>query len=502
MEEARASLRRRLGQREADFLTLSRVAICENPVSPYRQLLQLSGCEYGDLERLVSEGGIEAALHRLLREGVYLTVDEFKGRKPVVRGSSTFSVNPERFRNPLSEFHVSVSTSGSRGEGTPVLIDLAFIRDCAVDTFLALHARGGAGWVKAHWQVPGGGAIARLIEFGSFGLPPARWFSQVNPAAEGLHPRYRWSARIMRWASLMARVPLPPPEHVPVDDPFPILQWMQTSLKSKAVPHLFAFASSAVRLCQAALELGIDLEGAQFTVVGEPLTEARLTVIRRTGAEAAPRYAIIECSSVGQGCLAPEAPDEVHLLHDLHALIQAGSAGEECGLPRSGLLLSSLRSTAPFILLNVSMGDQAILTRRACGCPLERLGWETHLHTIRSHEKLTAGGMTFLDSDVIRVLEEILPARFGGAPTDYQLVEEQAEDGSPRLRLLVHPKLGPMNEALVIQAFLSAISIGSGAEKLMGMLWRDAKFVKLERRAPQTTASGKILHLYLSRPSE
>lgn len=60
----------------------------------------------------------------------------------------------------------------------------------------------------------------------------------------------------------------------------------------------------------------------------------------------------------------------------------------------------------------------------------ERLGWTLHLHGIRSVEKLTAAGMTFLDSDVIRVLEEVLPGRFGGGPTHYQLVEEEdAEDG-------------------------------------------------------------------------
>jgi hypothetical protein len=91
------------------------------------------------------------------------------------------------------------------------------------------------------------------------------------------------------------------------------------------------------------------------------------------------------------------------------------------------------------------MGDQAIVVQRACGCPLEQLGWVTHLHTIRSYEKLTGGGMTFLDTDVIRVLEEELPARFGGTPTDYQLLEEEADDGQPRLQLLVHPRVGPLN---------------------------------------------------------
>jgi len=31
-------------------------------------------------------------------------------------------------------------------------------------------------------------------------------------------------------------------------------------------------------------------------------------------------------------------------------------------------------------------------------------GWDTHIHSIRSPEKLTAGGMSFLDTDVVRVI--------------------------------------------------------------------------------------------------
>src|SRR5437764_6545580 len=58
LEEARATLCRRLERREADFLNLARGAIYANPASPYRQLLDLAGCEAGDLERPgAREGG-------------------------------------------------------------------------------------------------------------------------------------------------------------------------------------------------------------------------------------------------------------------------------------------------------------------------------------------------------------------------------------------------------------------------------------------------------------
>ena len=151
------------------------------------------------------------------------------------------------------------------------------------------------------------------------------------------------------------------------------------------------------------------------------------------------------------------------------------------------------------VLLNVSMGDVAKLDRRQCGCPLEGLGWTLHLHAIRSIEKLTAAGMTFLDTDVIRVLEEVLPSRFGGGPTHYQLVEEEDLEGRPRLRLLVHPAVGPLAVETVTEAFLSAIEAGQGSQKVMGLAWREARLLRVERRVPYATGSGKILHLHADR---
>jgi len=161
--------------------------------------------------------------------------------------------------------------------------------------------------------------------------------------------------------------------------------------------------------------------------------------------------------------------------------------------------MTSLRMTAPLILLNVALGDQAVLTERPCGCPLERLGWGVHLHTVRSYEKLTAGGMNFLDADLIRVLDEVLPARFGGGPTHYQVVEEQTEDGHPCLRLLVDPAVGPLDAQAVAEAFLAAITQGSGIERLTGLTWRAGGFVRVERRPPLSLRGDKVLHLHAAR---
>ena len=262
-------------------------------------------------------------------------------------------------------------------------------------------------------------------------------------------------------------------------------------------PPLHTYTSLAVRICRTAAAAGVDLHGAQFTVYGEPFTRARLAEIRRAGAFAQPRYVSIDAFRIGDGCLAPDAPDDFHFLEDLHALVQPGPGDRTPEWGPNTLFLSSLRPSVSLILLNVSLGDQAVVVDRRCGCSLERFGWKTHLHTVRSFEKLTAGGMTFLDTDVIRVLDEVLPARFGGGPTDYQLVEEETADGLPRLRLLMRPEVGPADPAAVAEAFLAAIGPGAGAERIMAQVWRDGQVLRVERRAPLAAASGKILHLHV-----
>ena len=138
-----------------------------------------------------------------------------------------------------------------------------------------------------------------------------------------------------------------------------------------------------------------------------------------------------------------------------------------------------------------------MLVRRDCGCPVGALGLPVHLHTIRSFEKLTAAGTTFLDTDIIPILEELLPQRFGGGPSDYQLVESEGPDGAPAVSLLVNPSLGPLDESAIVEAFLDAASSRSYRFSVMAELWRETGFPKVERRRPMMTSAGKILHVHV-----
>jgi hypothetical protein len=495
-EHARNALAHRNEQRVDDFLGLVDQAVFRNATSPYHWLLGLAGCERGDFERLVRQEGVEGGLKSLYRHGVYLTTNELKGRRPTVRGSASLTVTPDTLRNPKASVHTHVQSGGSRGPRTAVGLDLDCLREEAVNLRLWFDARRANRWTHALWGVPGSAAIRILLRMCAADARPTHWFSQIDPEASDLHPRYRWSARIIRWGARAAGFQFPAYTHVPLEDPLPIARWMADVLRSGGVAHLQTYSSAAARLCQRAMEAGVDLRGAQFILAGEAVTPARLAMIRDAGGVGVPSYSAIEVGNIGYGCLAPEAADDLHLLHDLHAVIQPGTDARDDAVTASALLVTSLRPTAPLFLMNAVLGDQAVITNRACGCPMAQHGWTVHLHTVRSYEKITAGGMTFFDIDVIRVLEEVLPARFGGAPTDYQLVEEESEGGRPRLRLVVDPSVGPLDTDAMVGVFLAALGGGSGVEEVMRRLWQEGRFLGVERAAPRTTAGGKIQHLH------
>jgi hypothetical protein len=166
-------------------------------------------------------------------------------------------------------------------------------------------------------------------------------------------------------------------------------------------------------------------------------------------------------------------------------------------LPSDALLVSSLAATSPFTLLNLSLGDRAVMEERSCGCAFERPGLTCHLRDIRSFEKLTSTGVTFLGADVVRALEVELPRRVGGAPTDFQLVETATENGLPRVTLVVHPRLGALEEERVLSFLVDALAPGDSGEHLMGVVWRQGASLRVERRPPHVGRSGKVQHLVL-----
>jgi hypothetical protein len=104
--------------------------------------------------------------------------------------------------------------------------------------------------------------------------------------------------------------------------------------------------------------------------------------------------------------------------------------------------------------------------------------------------------MTFHDTDAARILDETLPARLGGDPGDYQLVEDETPDGRSRLRLLVHPHVGPVDAGAVTETFLATLRARGGARGVTALVWRSAGLLQVERRVPEMTRAGKVLHVH------
>ncbi len=103
LDEARAIVRQRMAEREANFLRLIERGIFGYHRSPYLPLLKLAGCEMGDIGNMVRAGGLEGTLRILREAGVYVTFEEFEGRMPIVRNGEVIPVQAHEFDNPYGE---------------------------------------------------------------------------------------------------------------------------------------------------------------------------------------------------------------------------------------------------------------------------------------------------------------------------------------------------------------------------------------------------------------
>lgn len=317
-EQAVEIIRGRLAAREERFLRMAERAIFGHERSPYHQLLRAAGCEFGDLKALVDKEGLEVALSRLVEAGVFVTFDEFKGRKEATRGTRRFVFAEDDFDNPHLSPHFEARSGGTRGPSTSV---------------------------------------------------------------------------------------------------------------KRGLPSILS--------------------------------------------------------------------DDLHLFSDCDALIQRSREVTDSGLSVGAFLFTSLLPSAPKILLNVESGDYGTVWRRDCGCQLGALGLTTHLAKIRSFEKLTGEGMTFVQTDLLRLLEKILPSHFGGTSADYQLLEEEGADGILRLLLVVSPRIGPVDGDAIQSLFVDELGRDGGFTRAYAEVWRRAGTVQVKRQWPVATKAGKILPFHV-----
>jgi hypothetical protein len=288
---------------------------------------------------------------------------------------------------------------------------------------------------------------------------------------------------------------MPRPELVPLDDLTPILDWIEDALGRAGACSISAFVSAALRVCVAARERGIDLTGVSFRGGGEPPTPGKVKAITATGATWIPAYGTSESGQIGMPCARPLSGNDLHLLKDFVALIQRPYEVPDWDLTVGAFYLTTLSPTAPKLMLNVCIDDYGILETRSCGCPLEAYGYGEHVRDIRSCSKMTGEGLTLIQNDLEEILEQVLPERFGGTPLDYQLLEEEDEDGFTRLSLLVSPRIELADEDAPVRTIIEFLERGDLPESLAAAFWKQSKSLRVRRQEPLWSAGGKFMPL-------
>jgi hypothetical protein len=157
-------------------------------------------------------------------------------------------------------------------------------------------------------------------------------------------------------------------------------------------------------------------------------------------------------------------------------------------------MITTLLPSVSKIMLNVDSGDCGEIRRRHCGCPMGALGLDLHASHLRSYEKLTSEGLSYLRADLTALVEQILPQRFGGHASDYQLVEIE-DGGMPFVEIVVNPRVGTIDGAAVAAAVYDWLR-SRPDEQLMADFWQDANTLRVVRRPPYATGAAKVLPLH------
>ena len=495
VEGGRALLEERLANREQNFLRIAERAIYGYEKSPYLPLLRAAGCEFGDLRKMAAADGLEETLRTLRQADVYIRFEEFKGREPLTRNGSVSPISSDDFNNPFLKRHFDTESGGSTGVGTRNPQDLDHKAAKAPVSMLVKSLQGILDLPRARvgGRLPFGMGPPGWFAGARQGHVAERWFVPVMSEARKPEMRYRFAHHYMVTMARIYGVKVPKPEPLRLEDVVEVAYWAAETLQARGPCSVHCTPSMALRICIAAREAGVDLTGAVFVLGGEPLTEAKMAGITATGARAFANYHMSEVGLVGAACMRPHGVNDHHLMLDHLGVIQwPRRVGDTEVDP---LLLTSLLPTSPRILLNVEIDDYGVIEDRLCACPLDELGLHTHVRDVRSFGKLTAEGVTLVGTEMEHVLESVLPSRFGGSALDYQLVEEEDEQGFTRICLNVSPSVALEDEMAVIDTVLGGLDKASLSSDLAARLWNETGAIRIRRVEPVMSGRGKLLPL-------
>jgi len=504
LEKAEKTLRERIANRDNNFLNLMEKGVYGYSKSPYLKLLSAAKISFADIRKWVESKGLECTLKHLLDEDIYFTVDEYKGKTEVFRKGLHFRLTEREFDNPFLSTAYEVRSGATRSAGTRIRIDFTYLVQRSFYDAFVLNMHDVLTSPIANWFpiFPGAPGINSSLRFAHIGNPPKKWFTQVDKDNLKVNWEKRLGTNYIIYMGRFLGVPLAKPEFVDLNNAHKVAIWASEVLNYHQNCVVYTFASSAVRVCMAAQEYGLNIKGTKFLVTGEPLTPQKKKEIETTGARAVPIYGISEAGVVAAGCNNNHAAsDHCHYFKDTIEIIDYRRRAPLCDTEVNSLLFTSLLYESPKILLNVEMGDYGVIGTYDCSCKFGELGFDKHIGHIRSFEKLTGEGVTFVDTDFVHIIEEVLPKKFGGQSTDYQLIEEEDSCGLTQLNLMVSPDVGEIDERDVVDTFIECLKNSEDSPESWAQsgsqMWSQTGILRVKRDYPVPTKRAKILPFHI-----
>jgi hypothetical protein len=497
--EAFSIIASRLQNREVNFVKSLQRGVFDNHRSPYRALLSMAGCTMGDVKELLRKEGLEGTLSHLRSAGVYVSFEEFKGLTPIVRGSLSLDPLPSDFDNPSGRRYYSTTTGGTTGEGRRVRLDLEHLEALLPGRIVVRHVQGLTGIPAASWSdLPPAGGLRGVLLSAAAGEDATHWFITRNfDSKHGL--RYRMATHATLAAARLAGARVGWPQVLPLENAVTLALWAQNQVRLHGACTIHASVSRILRIAVAAKEHGVDLSGAILRGGGEPPTQSKVKQISQTGATFYSSYAFSEVGTAGSSCLNSAGPNDQHLMQDHVAMIQATRKVPGFNVDVPAFCFTSLLPTAAKMLLNVESDDYGSVDARPCGCTWEMLGFPVHLRDVRSFRKLTGEGVTLVGTDIERIIDEFLPARYGGSALDYQFAEEEDARGFTRMILRVAPHVEVADESQMIDYVLTSLRQLGGSAAFAESTWRQTGILSIRRETPVMTSRGKLLPLDIKR---
>ncbi len=461
LSECHDIIKKGMMYREENFLAYIKEIIYENKKSPYLEFLKLSHIDYEDIKKIVSRQGIEKTLTILKEEGVYITFEEFTGKKEAVRKGKRFKFKKEDFLNPFINRWGEAISGASRGRGTKIQFGVGFLMQRLVHEAIIFELHKIIDAPLALWYPPAPSVISLYpLRLQKLGILPKARFSQIKTRNENTSLLGETLSFLKDYAIRnFEGIKYPPAQYVSLGEAYIIAKWAAETIKEHTRCTIQTYVSSAVRICAIAKEKGLNITGTKFVLSSEPLTERKRKEIEDAGCKVLITYYFTEGGLAGCSCDNPEnKTDEIHFFKDSFAVIQ--NTSEMTSDKINLFLFTSLYLGSPIVMLNMENGDYGIIEEKKCGCLFDEYSFFDHIYNIRSYEKITSEGMTFYTNDIVNAVEKEFPKEFGGSSIDYQVVEEENGDGLTRLYIYVNPEIKDIDEKKAKQILFNELNGG------------------------------------------